>query len=408
MTHVTDLMREIGELLGEVSWPLILIICLLGGVLALLGDRLGMKVAKKKVTLFGLRPRHTSSIITALTGLGIALLVLTSLALTSDTVRTALFSMQYLKKQTLDLTAQLQTSQQEQQLAELNLTSAQTQLIQTQTDLAKAQAEVEAVKIQAQEAQNQLKEAQQKVAKAQAERKALEGSIKTTKAQLEELRTQQTELEAKVKGLTEDLQDYQQGDIIVAAGETLAQVSIDSDDKTQIMDSLQEGIQEARALLARRQHTTIESVDLTLSDEQWTHLVEQAMAIKGRKAFYLRAAENVTAGGKVLPTMTLVPSALVYHTGQELASAQATLPMTATEAQSFLNRLLTQVKVKAKHDGLIGDPHKGTVGEVDASQYYRMVSSLQNGKGTVTVKALAKDDTYTEQNLWVEMVEEGQ
>ena len=39
-----------------------------GGAIAVIGDRVGSRVGKKKLSLFGLRPRHTSVIVTIVTG----------------------------------------------------------------------------------------------------------------------------------------------------------------------------------------------------------------------------------------------------------------------------------------------------------------------------------------------------
>ena len=78
---------------------LVLIITLLGGVIALLGDRVGMKVGKKRLSLFGLRPKYTSMIITVVTGIIIAGATLFLLALVSNDVRTALFRMKALQQE---------------------------------------------------------------------------------------------------------------------------------------------------------------------------------------------------------------------------------------------------------------------------------------------------------------------
>ena len=48
---------------------LILVLVITGGAIAFIGDRLGSKVGKKKLSLFGLRPRHTSIIVTIVTGI---------------------------------------------------------------------------------------------------------------------------------------------------------------------------------------------------------------------------------------------------------------------------------------------------------------------------------------------------
>ena len=49
------------------GWLLILALLVLGGVLSTLGDRLGTRVGKARLSLFNLRPRRTAVLITVLT-----------------------------------------------------------------------------------------------------------------------------------------------------------------------------------------------------------------------------------------------------------------------------------------------------------------------------------------------------
>ena len=51
---------------------LILVMVITGGLIAFIGDRIGTRVGKRRLTLWGLRPRYTSIIITILTGILIA------------------------------------------------------------------------------------------------------------------------------------------------------------------------------------------------------------------------------------------------------------------------------------------------------------------------------------------------
>ena len=55
---------------------LIIAVILLSGLIAYLGDQIGMKVGKKRISVFGLRPKYTSIIITVFTGVLIAALLL--------------------------------------------------------------------------------------------------------------------------------------------------------------------------------------------------------------------------------------------------------------------------------------------------------------------------------------------
>ena len=75
------------------GFTLILTLVIVGGVIAYIGDRLGMHVGRKKLTLFGLRPKHTSIVVTIVTGILISAASIGVLSIGSSDVRTALFNM---------------------------------------------------------------------------------------------------------------------------------------------------------------------------------------------------------------------------------------------------------------------------------------------------------------------------
>ena len=74
-----------------VGVKILVIIALMGGLIAYMGDKLGTKVGKRRMSLFGLRPKHTSIIVTIVTGLLVAAATVGVLTITSQSVRTALF-----------------------------------------------------------------------------------------------------------------------------------------------------------------------------------------------------------------------------------------------------------------------------------------------------------------------------
>lgn len=81
------------------SFLVILAMVIFGGLLALLGDRVGMKVGKKRLSIFGLRPKYTSMIITVFTGIVIAGLTLLALTVMSEYARTAIFELRTIQAQ---------------------------------------------------------------------------------------------------------------------------------------------------------------------------------------------------------------------------------------------------------------------------------------------------------------------
>ena len=52
-----------------VGLNIILIIAIMGGAIAFIGDKLGTKIGKRRMSIFGLRPKHTSIIMTIVTGI---------------------------------------------------------------------------------------------------------------------------------------------------------------------------------------------------------------------------------------------------------------------------------------------------------------------------------------------------
>jgi uncharacterized protein (DUF3084 family) len=86
----------------------ILVVVIFGGGMAFLGDRVGMKVGKKRLSMFGLRPKYTSMIITVLTGFFIAGVTMIALMFVSEYVRKAIFELHSIEEQLASTTRKAQ------------------------------------------------------------------------------------------------------------------------------------------------------------------------------------------------------------------------------------------------------------------------------------------------------------
>ena len=129
---------------------LILTLAVVGGAIAYIGDRLGMKIGRKKLTLFGLRPKHTSIVVTIVTGVFIATASIVVLTIVSQDVRTALFRMKEIQEELAaiqlsydEMRLQRDNAQLELQEAQSSLTSALEDYQRVMSDLEQAQAAVE-------------------------------------------------------------------------------------------------------------------------------------------------------------------------------------------------------------------------------------------------------------------------
>ncbi len=87
---------------------LVLLIMIVAGGIAYVGDRVGHQVGRRRLTLFGIRPRYTSTIVAIGTGMLIAFSVTMVALLAARQVRTAFFRLSQINAQISELEAQRQ------------------------------------------------------------------------------------------------------------------------------------------------------------------------------------------------------------------------------------------------------------------------------------------------------------
>ena len=75
---------------------------ILGGIIAVSGDRIGTKVGKARLTLFKLRPRQTATLVTIVTGTLLSASVLTLIFGASEQLRTGVFDLQKIQRKLFD------------------------------------------------------------------------------------------------------------------------------------------------------------------------------------------------------------------------------------------------------------------------------------------------------------------
>ena len=93
-----EILRGVGNLAAVMA---------LAGAVAYVGDRVGHQVGRRRLSLFGIRPRYTSTIVAIATGMIIALVVSLTAIFASEEVKTAFFKLTSINQQI----AELQTRQ---------------------------------------------------------------------------------------------------------------------------------------------------------------------------------------------------------------------------------------------------------------------------------------------------------
>jgi len=196
------------------GWLLILALLLLGGVLSTLGDRLGSKVGKARLSLLGMRPRRTAVVITVLTGSLISAISLGLMLLVSDRLRTGLFELDQLERRLRDGREDLERSQRELSAAEQDRALARTQLAMVE-DQAQALRK-ELAPLQAQRRQLEL------------ERDRLTLEIGSKDADIRRNRDELARLNSRINAGARELQQLEtnlialrRGDVVISSGQPL-------------------------------------------------------------------------------------------------------------------------------------------------------------------------------------------
>lgn len=364
------------EKLPDVNWLLIAFTVILSGGVAFLGDILGMKIAKKRISLFGLRPRYTGSIITAVIGVLIAIGIMATLAMTSETVRVALFTIKYVQRQVVELTSNLQESRDESDLIGLRYVESQARLESKEAKLV--------------EIENRLS--------------TLTPELETTKKEITQLKAEKEELESTSELLRKETADLRkglaavrEGRVIVFADELLAQETVpEGASKEKIEESLSNVRDRAQLTISQRSSLPIKNVVIERDNLQELQVMERCSIIDSRKVIQARAGSNIVAGEPVPIKYRVYESVRVYRKGEPLVSREIDENLDGAAVEADLHSLLLDVNRLAVTNGILRDPFSRTVGQIDATDFYEAVDRLQNSEVKKIVTVVAAEDIYSE------------
>ncbi|MBD2015923.1 DUF3084 domain-containing protein [Microcoleus sp. FACHB-53] len=222
------------------GYILIVAILLLGGVIATLGDRIGTKVGKARLSLFNLRPRKTATLVTVITGSLISATTLGILFATSGSIRDGLLRLDEIKKNLRIARGEIQIINQQKQQVESELTQARTQQSQ-------AQKRLDIINQNFQKAQTQLKNISGQATVLRSEIKSLLAERQQLLQQRDQLTEQITQLQTQVAQLRESV--TQRDEELLKRGQTIEERNQELTRKNQTIKERNQELQEkARAI----------------------------------------------------------------------------------------------------------------------------------------------------------------
>lgn len=433
-----------------------IVLIIAGGGIAWLGDWLGTRIGKKRLSVFGLRPRHTATLLTVASGVGIALLTLGLLVTYDYTVRRALLHGQEImdannalkaqngaqRKQIAAGEARLSDEQASLAAAEAKLEPIQAQLTQARVALGQSRQTLTLRQARLETAQGQLSATQQTLGATHADLSRAQGQVRQAKQALGTAQGRVQYAQSQVHSLTQQgTQVAQQNARLRRAGQMLAARA-----KASQRGLIYRTGQEVGRLVIKTPQPVV-SVERQLTaflDEMGRQAVRRhglpglngrAVAIAvpaGGGEFRALApaqerdaaralAQNIAGDGRGAGSVVVVAqvaynafegeqtdielhpyaNVLIYPKNTPIASETINGDLPATEVLGALQAFLTErVRPAAIHQGLIPqtDPQTGRPvagGTVDQNTSQALVDQISQIGGPVRVTAYADADIYS-------------
>jgi uncharacterized protein (DUF3084 family) len=316
-----------------------MIIAAISVVVSYVGDVLGMKIGKKRISIFGLRPKYTSTVITVFTGLAVAILTLLVASYTSEPVRRAFFGVNYLDRRIAQLT----------------------------TDLRDRQYQLDEMELEVYGARRELER-----------------------------------LTAEAAALKEGLEQMKEGRVVAFQGELLAQTSIEGDANADEIDAaISRLVRTAEEKLSLGDDPgepprPRPAAEVVVTLEERTSVERRLRDSDTRKVLRLSAPSNIVLGQTVEGVVRVYDSKLIYRRDTLLLTHTVDGALSPEDAADLLYALLKQINRIAVGNGVLPDPISGAVGNLDSMEFYDAVDMIVGGSGERKIDLFAAADIYTE------------
>ena len=366
---------------------LILVLAVVGGVIAFIGDRLGTRIGKKKLSIFGLRPRHTAVIVTIFTGICITTVTFGIMAAVSENVRTALFGMDRLNALIADTRAALDFTSGELERAQSEQEQASSELKKSEEEIARLSGEQADLRAESDRLSAGNRALMMEKEGLISLNGRLSGENETLQADIQTLGVRANELRENILNLREGNIVYQAGEII-ASGTIPAGLSHDEIERG-MAGIAQLGTRNISTRLGEN-HTDQDIWIYGPEYEAAVHTIEQSsvdMIVR------IVAAGNLVRGDEIRASIELYPNRIIYHDG-ELIIARVYAPEgLGKAAEQSVMAFLREVNAAASAKGILPDPIRGTVGVIEGAEFYGLVQELAAHTSPVVISAYADGDT---------------
>lgn len=427
---------------------LMVALVLISGLIAYVGDILGRRLGRKRLSLFGLRPRHTAIAVSVVAGMVITIMTLVVAMTVSQDVKDGFLKVVQMRQRQAELGRRV--GELNETVAELEGTRDRTQLElqKRQQALEQAGEELRAAAADLEKTKKELAQAEAALKRTEAAAKRTEGAARRIGATSIELGHQRDELQREVENLRARVAGgitlERATPVVFGAGKPLDWRLVDGDRPVgAIRQDLDEFVArldaqarragaeplegENRAIIIRK--PVLQKAGDTVGQEE---APAQQVAWFGEDQVLAALAEGIreTAGGVIVRAFSvfnthpgepvrvdfeLFRNRLIFRRGEALAQALMDGRQSEPALMGGLLALLReQVNAKARSHNIMPRPYsegsetigmtQETVGDISIEELFATVERLRAIGGMARVAAVAAADTWTIGPLEVDLV----
>lgn len=377
---------------------LIFLLAVLGGVIAFIADKLGSKIGKKKLRIFGLRPHDTSVLLTVLSGVLISLFSMGILAVSSESARTALFGMEKLQKELQQLNTEKGTVEEEYNKAMASLQQKNEAIAGLDLKIKESNAAQAA-------AEKSLQQANENLSAVQGQYQETQGALVTARSEVQSLTEARDKLNDEIEGLKQETKDLQQGLAVMRGGQMMyrsgeivfagvLQGGLPEEENMKQINWMLDGANTA-AMNRIGLDSSSKAEVVWLTREEVERLKDLLGKAKGNVLVRVRSVANTVIGQPVLCGMEVIPNRVIFKDGKKIHEKVIDVADKTTNADQALMTFLQEINERSVKEGVLPDPMTGKVGNINAVTVVDTVTKMQKMGGKIRLTGYADGDITT-------------
>lgn len=382
-----------------------LVLIVMGGVIAFLGDRIGSKVGKKRMTLFGLRPKYTSVIVTIISGVLISFSTVAVMAVVNENVRVALFGLSRLQAQMNDLNQEIKVKNRELEKGKRQLEARNKEYEDVTKKSEETSRELDRVESQRVYMENELASVQDAYDEAQAGMEKSAREIQNLEKTKEELSSNISTLNEEKKTLLDNIYALREGQVVMQAGQILTSVTVDENmTREQTVQVLESVLKDINNMLKQQMNITDESVNLVrISQTDFDNAVQEIAGAKNKKLVRIVAAQNLIRGERLIVDFDIHDNLLVFSKGEVVYRGSLDAYKDIRNYELQVLRFLKDLNHYAQSKGVLPDPITGNVGVLEGQELMDVIQKVKDYGGQCILTVTAKRDIYSQGPLLIDV-----